>query len=323
MAMTPASGYAPTMRHREAMRGGPVRVPRTGGRRVLAAALWVTKWTALIGFVSCGNLTCSREKKESVERLNAGVGFAKARNFPAAAKELEAAVTLDPQNHEAAFALGQVYADDKKWDKAIDAFSAAAKYNPEDAMYRYRLGQAYFEADKIDPAQRELDAALKLNPRLFRAHWYLGRILKKREKYKEAAVAFSEAARLNPRFGKPFVDLGKLYFQWDYLQEAVSVLGQGAQNARDAEDLTNIYYYLGMAYDGLKQYKQAAEAYVKAIDARKENVEARLMAGMAFANAGDKENAKKYLTEFKKVGGGNNQFNIAAATDRLSKLASE
>jgi tetratricopeptide (TPR) repeat protein len=296
-----------------AMRIGPV----------YSARMRWCKWAALLAFVGCGNLTCSREKKESIERLNAGITFAKARNLSAAAKELEAAVTLDPTNHEAAFNLGQVYADEKKWDKAIDAFSQAAKHLNDDAMYRYKLGYAYFEAGKVDPAQKELEAALKLNPRLFRAQWMMGRILQKKERFKEAAISFTEAARLNPRFGRPFVDLGKLYYQWDYLQEAASVLAQGAQYARDAEDLTNIYYYLGMAYDGMKQYKQAAEAYLKAIEARKENVEARLMAGMAFANAGDKENAKKYLTEFKKLGGGNNQFNVAAATDRLQKLETD
>jgi tetratricopeptide (TPR) repeat protein len=126
---------------------------------------------------------------------------------------------------------------------------------------------------------------------------------------------------LNPGFGRPFIDLGKLYYEWDFLQEAVSVLSQGAQYARDAEDLTNIYYYLGMAHDGLKQYDKAAEAYLSAIRARKENVEARLQAGMAFANKGDKESAKKYLSEFVKMGGGNNPFAIQAANDRLAKLA--
>jgi lipopolysaccharide biosynthesis regulator YciM len=78
-----------------------------------------------------------------------------------------------------------------------------------------------------------------------------------------------------------------------------------------------------MAYDGLKQYDKAADAYLNAISARKENVEARLQAGMAFANQGEKDKAKKYLGEFVKMGGGNNAFAIQAANDRLAKLASE
>jgi len=190
-------------------------------------------------------------------------------------------------------------------------------------MYRYKLGQSLFEGDKMEPAKKEFDKALSINKRLFKAHWYNGRILENLGQLKEAASAWSEAAKLNPAFGKPFIDLGKLYYEWDFLQEAVAVLSQGAQYARDAEDLTNIYYYLGMAYDGLKQYDKAADAYLNAISARKENVEARLQAGMAFANQGEKDKAKKYLGEFVKMGGGNNAFAIQAANDRLAKLASE
>ena len=83
----------------------------------------------------------------------------------------------------------------------------------------------------------------------------------------------------------------------------------------------NIYYYLGMAHDGLKQYDKAGQAYLSAIEASKENVEARLQAGMAFSNHGDKEKAQKYLAEFVKMGGGNNAFAIQAANDRLAKLS--
>src|SRR5262249_4499036 len=149
----------------------------------------------------------------------------------------------------------------------------ATKNNPGDSMYRYKLGQAFFESDKLEPAKKEFDKALSMNKRLFKAHWYNGKILARQGQLKQAALEWTEACRLNPGFGKPFIDLGKLYYEWDFLNEAVQVLSQGAQYARDSEDLTNIYYYLGMAYDGLKQFDKAAEAYVNAIGARKENVE--------------------------------------------------
>jgi tetratricopeptide (TPR) repeat protein len=265
-------------------------------------------------------MTCDSNKKESIVRMNRGVDFAKAKAFSQAEKELEAATTLNPANHQAAFSLGQVYADQKKWEKAIDAFSLAVKDEPTEAMYHYKLGQAYFEGEKLDPAKKELDRALSLNKRLFKAHWYVGRILEHDRKFKEAAASYTESCRLNPGFGKPFIDLGRLYYEWDFLTEAVSVLGQGAQYSRDDEDLTNIYYYLGMAHDGLKQYDKAVDAYLAAIKSGKGNVEARLQAGMSYANKGDKDNAKKYLTEFVKMGGGNNSFAIQAANDRMSKL---
>jgi len=273
--------------------------------------------------VGCANLTCDKNVKESIVRANQGVNLAKAKAYGAAEKELETAVTLDPRNHFAAFNLGQVYSDQSKWDKAADAFAKAVKEIPDEAMYRYRLARALYESDKLDTAQTEFEEAIKLNNRLFKAHWYLGRIYYRQDKPQDAAKSWSEACRLNPGFGKPFVDLGKLYYSWDKLDEAARVLSQGAMYTRDPEDLTNVYYYLGMTYDAQKLYDKAAEAYLNAIQAKRENVEARLQAGLSYAAKGDKENAKKYLQEFLKMGGGQNQFNITVATERLGKLAWE
>src|SRR5215831_1447553 len=264
---------------------------------------------------SCTGMTCDQNKKESIVRMNAGVDAAKARVYDNAEKELEAATSLDQTNHLAAYSLGQVYAERKKWDKAADAFTLAVKNNGDDPMYHYKLGQALFEAKKLDAAKKELDRAIALNKRLFKAHWYEGKILAAQGKYREAANEWTETCKLNPGFGKAFIDLGRLYYQWDFLQEAVMVLQNGGLYARDADDQTNIYYYLGMAFDGLKQYDKAADAYLKAIETQKNNIEARLQAGMAFANKGDKDKAKKYLSEFVKMGGGNNPFNVQAAQD--------
>src|SRR6185295_6759178 len=100
-------------------------------------------------------------------------------------------------------------------------------------------------------------------------------------------------------------------------------LAQGAANARDAEDLTDIYLLLGMSYDALKQYDKSVDAYLKSLEERKDNLEARFQLGMAYAAKGDKANATKYLQEFVKQGGGGNAFLLQAAADRLVKLAGE
>src|SRR5262249_40269190 len=93
---------------------------------------------------SCAGLTCDQNKKESIVRMNAGIDFLRAGAYPSAEKELEAATSLDQSNHQAAYALGQVYAKQRNWEKAGDAYSLAVKFNAEDAMYHYKLGEALF-----------------------------------------------------------------------------------------------------------------------------------------------------------------------------------
>lgn len=278
----------------------------------------------LLGLVAgCGGLTCDQQKQESIKHMNAGVEAATMQAFPTAEKELQMATTLDPENHFAAYQLGQVLIKQEKWDKAVEALSQAVKGNDKDAMYHYHLGHAYLEIGNLAMAKTSLEKAVKLNKRLFKAHFYLGKVHALEERPKEAAVAWTESARLNPTFGKPFLELGKLYYSWDHHDEAVKVLSAGGQHARDPEDLTDIFYTLGLTYDALKEYDKAVEAYNKSLEEKKDNVDARFQLGMTYANKGDKAKARKNLEEFIKVGGGNNTFNIQAANDRLLKLTGE
>lgn len=274
----------------------------------------------------CGNLTCDQNRQQSIKHMNAGIEAATTASYASAEKELQLASTLDPENHAAAYHLGQVYVTQKKWDKAVEALSVAVKHNDGDAMYHYHLGHAYLELDTPNPsmAQAELEKAVKLNDRLYKAHYFLGRTYLLQEKPKEAAAAFTRSAQLNPQFGKPYIELGNLYFQWDHFPQAVQVLSEGAKHARDAEDRTNIFHALGMAYVALKQHDKAVEAFEKALEERKDNLDARFQLGMAYAELGKKAEARKYLEEYTKQGGGTgNVFFVQAANDRLLKLTGE
>lgn len=272
---------------------------------------------------SCGNLTCSQSKKDSIKHHNKGVEALRQKTYSVAVKEFETAVNLDPENHIAAYHLGEAFVGSGDHGRAADAYLKAVKGNDKDPMYHYKLGKAYMATEKWDMARQALEKAIALNNRMPRPHWFLGEIAEKQDRPADAAKYWTEAARLDPGFGKPFYKLGKLYYEWDFLDQAISVLEQGGQHVRDPEDKTNIYHQLGMAYQAKKEYDKAVDAYAKAIEASGGNIEARLMMGMAYADKGDKANAKKYLDEFIKLGGGGNPFNIQNAHERLLKIAAD
>jgi len=255
--------------------------------------------------------------------MNAGIEAANTHSYTTAEKELDQALTIDPENHMAAYTLGQVFVKQEKWDKATDALTAALEINDADAMVHYHLGHAYMELGKLDLAKPELEKALTLNKRLYKAHYFLGLLYAVQDHAREASASWTEAAKLNPGFGKSFVELGKLYYTWDYYDEAVRVLETGAQHARDLEDRTDIYYQLGLVYDARKATDKAISAYEHALDEKKDNLDARLQLGFAYATKGDKAKAKQLLDEFVKQGGSQSPFKLQAANDRLLKLSGE
>ncbi|MCP4446307.1 MAG: tetratricopeptide repeat protein [Myxococcales bacterium] len=277
----------------------------------------------LLGTVSTGSLVAcgNAEQKESKTLANEAVAAAGQGRLTEAEELLEDATATYRDNHNAWYNLGFVREQMKNYEGAAEAYSEAARVKDSDAMYHYKLGKAYWNHSNISQAQSALERAVQLNKRLYGAQYHLGQVYEKAGKPKEAAGAWSASAMLAPTFGRPFIELGNLYIKWDKLDQAVSVLDQGRINVRDGEDLTEIYYSLGMAYTKQGSWDKAIDAYSNAIQTRPSNLDALRQRGFAYAEKQDVENAKKDLKSFVDQGGGGDAFHIQAANQRLFRLS--
>jgi tetratricopeptide (TPR) repeat protein len=289
------------------------RLDANEGESMRATKIATIAVLALLG-AGCPN----KERNESIEAMNKGIDNFNKGSSALAVQEFKHATESYRENHQAWYNLGQVYAKDKKWKDAKEAFTEAAKYKKDDAMYQMWLGISRYQDGDLEVAQTSLDEAVRLNPDLYRAYWYLGLTHRDSDRPKEAAQAWTQAAQLNPLFGPPFSQLGLLYLQWDQVDAALKVLQQAALNVKDDRDLTDVYYYLGLAYDAQKNYDKAIEAYSKAVELRGDNLDAKFQRGLAYAAKGDKANAKKDLEEYNK--GGQNSFNKTQANKVLMQL---
>lgn len=263
----------------------------------------------------------NKDRHASIEAMNQGIESANAGNSGSAVTAFKEAVRVYPENHQAWYNLGQIYGRDKKWEEAAEAFGEAVKYRGNDAMYHMQRGIALYEVDNKSLSQTHLEKAIELNPDLYRAHYYLGRVLRDLGRPKDAAEAWTRAATLNPLFGPPFTRLGELYLRWDHTQAAISVLQQATNYVKDDTELTNVFYYLGLAYDAEKNWDKAIEAYTSAIEMRSDNVDARFQRGLAYGKKGENVKARKDLEEYGKQGG-DNAFNKEQANRILLQLMS-
>lgn len=284
--------------------------------RLSLVALSLASSLALAG---CAN----RDLNASIKRMNEGIDAYSHGEFTSAEKKFEEATSLYEDNHMAWYNLGQTREKLDKYKEAGEAYTQAVKFNAKDAMYQYRLGKVEWENKNLSLAQSHLEEAVKLNDRLYKAHYYLGLVYESADEPKKAAEAWTKAASLNPYFGRPFISLGKLYIRWDKAAEAVTVLDQGRMNVKDPQELSDVFYHLGLAYERQGNLDKAAEAYSSALEKRSDNLDARRQRGFVFANKGDKDKAKADLDAFVKAGGGGNAFNIQAANERLFRLLAE
>lgn len=261
-----------------------------------------------------------QDERRSIELMNEGVEAFDVGEESMALEALESSTTYHRENHRAWFTLGQVHAAREEWEDAADAFDEAVALQPDDAMYQYRLGEALVESGGLQGAETHLGEALDQNERLYRAWYYLGRVYHETDRPAEAAEAWTRSAELNPYYGPPFIALGRLYLRWDMLDESVDVLEQAAENVRGEEDLTDVYFFLGLAHDNKQNRERAVQAFTDALDARAGNVEALLQRGLVYAEMGEAEEAEEDLRDFLERGGSGSDFAGQVANTRLRQL---
>jgi tetratricopeptide (TPR) repeat protein len=75
---------------------------------------------------------------------------------------LQKSVALDPALSEAHVQLGNLYADQRQYDKSIPEYVRALELNPNLPDAHYRLGQDYVHIGQKERAQKEFEVYQRL-----------------------------------------------------------------------------------------------------------------------------------------------------------------
>ncbi|HUJ57083.1 MAG TPA: tetratricopeptide repeat protein [Kofleriaceae bacterium] len=299
----------------------------------------------LVALAACPN----DAKNESTNALNAGNKALGQKQLETAINEYEHAIEKNRDNHLAWYGMGLAYIEKQDYDKASDSLQHTVDLAPDQPMYQMWYGISLYDKavqdaaqtqaarlnkkpEEIDPdlsavnfekPQQHLQEAVKLNSDMWRAHYFLGRIDRATDKPKDAAEEFTKAIQANPREAGPYVALGELYRHWDYTDQAIQVASQGVANVPGSNEVSEIWYVLGMGYDDKQQEDKAIEAFGKAIEAKKDNHKAKFQRGQAYFRKGDMDDAKRDLEEFSKSGGASLEFAKQQASKMLMDIAAK
>ena len=190
----------------------------------------------------------------------AALDYVLLNDYNSAAKYLEGALQMDPQDAEARYHLGRVRYQQNQFDKAIEAFNAVLKQDPANvraldnlglcleaknrnqeavAMYRkavqadssaaVRNAQPYIDFGKLlntlnraDEAAPLLSQAVQIEPRSTTAHYQFGRALFLLAKFDDARAQVEEAIRLDPMDSSQHYLLGRIYSRMGKSAEAAA-----------------------------------------------------------------------------------------------------
>jgi tetratricopeptide (TPR) repeat protein len=306
--------------------------------KLLAALLLLT-------LAGCPN----QNLNESKTALAAGNKANGSKQFDTAVSEFTKAVDKYHDNHLAWYGMGGALAGKGDWAKASDAFAVAVQLEDKQPMYQMWYGVSLYnkavDGQRADQAKKEnkkpeeiqvdlstvnfekpmqhLQEAVKLNGEMWRAHYFLGKIYREQDKPKDAAAEFSAAIKANPRESGPYIALGELYRKWDYTDEAIKVTSQGTTNVPGTNEVSDIWFVLGMGYDDKRMDDKAIEAFDKAIETRKDNHKAKFQRGQAYFRKQDFTHAKRDLEDFSKSGGASLEFAKQQASKMLMDIAAK
>jgi tetratricopeptide (TPR) repeat protein len=156
------------------------------------------------------------EPRYGPARLLAGSSLLALRRTAEAARELEIAARLMPDEPQAHLLLARACERSDDWLGAADAYRRLRELQPQEAEHAYRLGRAY--AKLAEWSQRRI---VQINPRSARLQQTLGHHYRAQGRADEAIAAFRRAAAADPKLPEVHLLLALLYAERKDFGEAL------------------------------------------------------------------------------------------------------
>ena len=202
--------------------------------------------------------------------------------------------------HEKVIARGNAArsAPKPRYSEAEREYKLAAQEEPNDARAHAGLGNVYLDQERFKDAVSAYRQALKVKADYLPVYQPLAYSLARLDRYDEAIETLKQALPYDSNNAEVFNNLSFAYVHAGKYAEAIEagrqaivLLGQTGQAYKQElqvrnEVLSNAYKNLGNAYNGLKQYNDAADALKHAAEIEPKNASAHFNHGLALYNGG-------------------------------------
>jgi Tfp pilus assembly protein PilF len=140
--------------------------------------------------------------------------------------------------------------------KAFVSFQKAVQLNPDNKDARYALGHVYAIQGKLALAEAEFRSAIKIDESFSEAHTYLGQVLANQNRWDEAIKSYRQALA-NPLYstpdlarfhlGRALAHQGDLQASMEVLEDAMTVSPPNVPPAMTHLELGRVYVKMGYA----------------------------------------------------------------------------
>lgn len=174
-------------------------------------------------------------------------------------------IAINPQSAQAHADLGDLYAQQQRWQLAVKHYRQAITLQPDFESVYKTLADLLLQEGKDEQAIKVYRQGVKHNPQNSNYLFALASALAAQKKWLRASNNYQQAAELEQS--------ARVYYHWgiaDYERQEYEQARSHLQQAAELEPSAEIYYRCGLAYLKLKKDEEAESCWNKAI-ALKEN----------------------------------------------------
>lgn len=188
--------------------------------------------------------------------LSAGISFYQDKKYDRAAQAFKYAAALNPALTEAYTYLGYSYSSQGKTKEAISAFKQSLKVDKtQDTLYT-TIANLYLQQGQNSDAMQILKDGIKQNKLNTPAYYTLGQLQAQAGDYASAETNFQQVVKLEPKDGNGYYALGMALNGMGQYNDAITQLEKATSLKKNFEAA---YYELGRAYNGLGNQDKVQE----------------------------------------------------------------
>lgn len=215
------------------------------------------------------------------------------------------------------FALGESYSLEGNSARAIEEYKLTLIYDAQSPVVRFRLAQEFVKQGLVSEAMEQAKLALEHDPRMVEAHMLLGGLHSALRMYNEALATYRKVLEIDPEHGDAPMFIGALYAEQKRYPEAVAQFEALAKNKANRSPHV-AWYYAGRIH--LEEGRPGAEAraekaFLQALEAKPEFVDATLALGQIYEARHRREDAKRLYRAYQEKSGPDS--GVADALGRL------
>ncbi|HWR36473.1 MAG TPA: tetratricopeptide repeat protein [Clostridia bacterium] len=197
-----------------------------------------------------------------------------------AIEEYRLAIENDPSSEYLNAGLAELYVRTGRIRDAVLEAQEILKRDPDNVEAHKLLGRIYLRSlgdmqagtqsqNILKLAIEQYEAIVKIDPKSVEDHLLLGRLYRLNNELAKAESEFKTAVALQPNSEEAVSTLAYLYNEEGDSARAQAIL----ESIPESERTAKVYAGLGYTYEQKKDYKHAIEAYKKAVELDKDNLD--------------------------------------------------